>query len=77
MPSTIQLLWPAAVQISEVQMEVSKHAEAAAAQVFFGDDTWTRLFPDTFSRAVPYPSFNLHDFHNTDRGVWAVRTPAW
>ena len=41
-------------------------------QVFFGDDTWTRLYPRTFSRATPYPSFNLHDFHTTDNGVWAV-----
>ena len=29
--------------------------------VFAGDDTWIGLFPDRFSRAYPYPSFDVWD----------------
>ena len=46
----------------------------ATVQVFYGDDTWVRMLPDTFTRATPYASFNLHDFHTTDDGVWRVRS---
>ncbi|RUP23452.1 hypothetical protein BC936DRAFT_139000 [Jimgerdemannia flammicorona] len=39
---------------------------------FFGDDTWTHLFPDVLSdenRTFPYESFKLFDLHTVDSGV--------
>ncbi|KAK9813701.1 hypothetical protein WJX73_004100 [Symbiochloris irregularis] len=42
---------------------------------FAGDDTWTALFPAHFKPALPFPSFNLHDFNTTDQGVWKVLLP--
>eukprot|EP00743_Colponemidia_sp_Colp-15_P011008 GILK01012216.1.p1 GENE.GILK01012216.1~~GILK01012216.1.p1 ORF type:complete len:1093 (+),score=147.36 GILK01012216.1:172-3279(+) len=37
--------------------------------VFMGDDTWMNLFPGKFTRAYPYPSFNVKDLHTVDNGV--------
>lgn len=37
--------------------------------VFAGDDTWMGLFPKQFSRAFPYPSFDVWDLDTVDRGV--------
>jgi phosphatidylinositol glycan class O len=36
---------------------------------FMGDDTWLRLFPDSFDMAHPYDSFNVEDLHTVDNGV--------
>ena len=36
--------------------------------VFMGDDTWLSLYPQHFSSAYPYPSFNVKDLHTVDRG---------
>lgn len=41
-------------------------------QVVMGDDTWMQLAKDAFSEAYPYPSFNVHDLHTVDDGVWQV-----
>ncbi|KAF5835037.1 alkaline-phosphatase-like protein [Dunaliella salina] len=39
--------------------------------IFSGDDTWMQLAPlGTFDAAHPYPSFNVHDLHTVDNGVW-------
>ena len=38
-----------------------------------GDDTWLQLFPSAFALAQPFPSFNVHDLHTVDDGVWEVR----
>lgn len=43
---------------------------------FSGDDTWMRVFPDSFSDAHPYPSFNVKDLHGVDNGVIAHLLPA-
>ena len=37
--------------------------------VFAGDDTWMSLFPNRFTRAYPYPSFDVWDLDTVDRGV--------
>ena len=37
-----------------------------------GDDTWQQLVPGAFVRSYPYPSFNVHDLHTVDDGVWQV-----
>ena len=36
---------------------------------FFGDDTWTRLFPDSFLRRDPTTSFYVNDFTEVDVNV--------
>ena len=37
--------------------------------VMMGDDTWTNLFPDSFNKSFPFPSFNVKDLHTVDEGV--------
>ena len=34
-----------------------------------GDDTWEGLFPGTFNKSFPFPSFNVKDLHTVDNGV--------
>jgi hypothetical protein len=41
-------------------------------QVVMGDDTWMQLAKDVFAEAHPYPSFDVHDLHTVDDGVWEV-----
>ncbi|KAF8072619.1 hypothetical protein HT031_000279 [Scenedesmus sp. PABB004] len=41
--------------------------------VVMGDDTWMQLAGAAFDRAHPYPSFDVHDLHTVDDGVWEVR----
>lgn len=36
---------------------------------FMGDDTWMGLFPNSFHRSYPFPSFDVWDIHTVDRGV--------
>ncbi|XP_067666675.1 GPI ethanolamine phosphate transferase 3-like [Haliotis asinina] len=36
---------------------------------FLGDDTWMGLFPERFSKAFPFPSFNVKDLHTVDNGI--------
>jgi len=40
-----------------------------------GDDTWENLFPKTFKKSFPYPSFNVKDLHTVDNGVLSHLTP--
>lgn len=42
---------------------------------FMGDDTWASLFPDSFHKSFPFPSFNLMDLHTVDNGVIAHLIP--
>ena len=35
---------------------------------FVGDDTWVDLFPQDFTTALPYPSFNTRDLDTVDNG---------
>ena len=41
-----------------------------------GDDTWLGLFPNEFTKAFPYDSFNVGDIHTVDNGVIAELFPA-
>jgi len=36
---------------------------------FMGDDTWIGLFPNSFQRSYPFPSFDVWDLDTVDRGV--------
>ena len=36
---------------------------------FMGDDTWMGLYPNSFKKAWPYPSFDVWDLHTVDNGV--------
>lgn len=37
--------------------------------MFMGDDTWESLFPKSFYRSLPFPSFNVKDLHTVDDGI--------
>lgn len=37
--------------------------------VFVGDDTWMSMYPRSFAKAYPYPSFEVRDLHTVDLGV--------
>ncbi|VDO79332.1 unnamed protein product [Soboliphyme baturini] len=37
--------------------------------VFYGDETWTKLFPHSFARSVPVASFILSDYTEVDQIV--------
>lgn len=39
--------------------------------VMLGDDTWSACYPDAFTRAYPFPSFDVKDLHSVDDGVLA------
>jgi hypothetical protein len=49
------------------------HPAWLCLQVMMGDDTWMQLAQHAFAEAYPYPSFNVHDLHTVDDGVWEVR----
>lgn len=36
---------------------------------FAGDDTWLSLFPRSFAKSFPFPSFDVWDLDTVDRGV--------
>jgi len=40
--------------------------------VFAGDDTWTSLYPDSFTKTFPLPSFDVWDLDTVDREVRRV-----
>ena len=42
---------------------------AGSNLTLLGDDTWMSLFPRRFTRARPFPSFNVKDLHTVDNGV--------
>ncbi|GKY92061.1 hypothetical protein MPSEU_000177600 [Mayamaea pseudoterrestris] len=42
-----------------------------AQSAFVGDDTWIDLFPNLFTQAHPYPSFNTRDLNTVDDGCMA------
>uniref|UniRef100_UPI00398ED1EE GPI ethanolamine phosphate transferase 3 isoform X2 n=1 Tax=Pristiophorus japonicus TaxID=55135 RepID=UPI00398ED1EE len=37
--------------------------------IFMGDDTWEGLFPNSFFKSFPFPSFNVKDLHTVDDGI--------
>ena len=40
--------------------------------VFAGDDTWTHLFPSSFTKQYPMPSFDVWDLDTVDKEVTKV-----
>ncbi|CAN8001741.1 unnamed protein product [Ixodes hexagonus] len=48
---------------------IEQLAHRGKRTVFMGDDTWTTLFPNKFSRTYAYPSFVVRDLHTVDNGV--------
>jgi GPI ethanolamine phosphate transferase 3 subunit O len=54
---------------------VRQLSRAGKKVVFMGDDTWVSLFPDTFTRSYPFPSFDVKDLHTVDNGVVANLVP--
>ena len=48
---------------------ISQLVAADKKVVFMGDDTWANLFPNSFTHAHPYDSFNVEDLHTVDNGV--------
>ena len=40
--------------------------------VFAGDDTWTHLFPSSFTQQFPMPSFDVWDLDTVDKEVTKV-----
>ena len=40
--------------------------------VFAGDDTWTSLYPSSFTQQYPQPSFDVWDLDTVDREVFKV-----
>lgn len=48
---------------------ISQAVSAGKKVVFMGDDTWLNLFPNSFTHAHPYDSFNVEDLHTVDNGV--------
>jgi ethanolaminephosphotransferase len=48
---------------------VSRAKSSGKRLVFFGDDTWLRLFPDAFDRSDGTTSFFVNDFTEVDDNV--------
>ena len=48
---------------------ISRWIEASRNVTFFGDDTWTRLFPGKFLRQDPVTSFFVSDYTEVDDNV--------
>ncbi|CAD5206704.1 unnamed protein product [Bursaphelenchus okinawaensis] len=58
----------AAAEVEEDNL-LSQMNNSAKHVVFYGDDTWTQLFPNYFSEAVPMDSFNVKDLDVVDSAV--------
>jgi phosphatidylinositol glycan class O len=48
---------------------VVQMGKAGRKAVFMGDDTWMSMYPTSFAKAYPYPSFEVRDLHTVDLGV--------
>ncbi|XP_055342091.1 GPI ethanolamine phosphate transferase 3-like isoform X2 [Paramacrobiotus metropolitanus] len=42
---------------------------------FIGDDTWINLYPNSFTKTIPFPSFDVKDLDVVDAGVWQHLLP--
>jgi phosphatidylinositol glycan class O len=71
--------------IDEDNWVAQMRAANRGPMLFAGDDTWLSLFPNEFSSAYPFPSFDVRDFDTVDRGaagvmrreVWSSGAAAW
>jgi phosphatidylinositol glycan class O len=48
---------------------VVQMGNAGRKAVFMGDDTWMSMYPSSFAKSYPYPSFEVRDLHTVDLGV--------
>uniref|UniRef100_A0A2K5DBQ3 GPI ethanolamine phosphate transferase 3, catalytic subunit n=1 Tax=Aotus nancymaae TaxID=37293 RepID=A0A2K5DBQ3_AOTNA len=48
---------------------IKQLTSAGRRVVFMGDDTWKDLFPEAFSKAFFFPSFNVRDLDTVDNGI--------
>jgi len=48
---------------------VVQMGNAGRKAVFMGDDTWMSMYPSSFAKSYPYPSFEVRDLHTVDNGV--------
>lgn len=58
--------------VLDVLQPLTSNTACDIVQAFIGDDTWMQLFPKQLAEALPYPSFEVHDLHTVDDGVWQV-----
>ncbi|KIH92918.1 ethanolaminephosphotransferase [Sporothrix brasiliensis 5110] len=56
-------------QMKAKQTQQADGADAGGKLVLYGDDTWLKLFPDTFDRADGTSSFFVADFTEVDNNV--------
>jgi phosphatidylinositol glycan class O len=54
---------------------VVQMGNAGRKAIFMGDDTWLSMYPTSFAKAYPYPSFEVRDLHTVDQGVQRHMTP--
>lgn len=48
---------------------ISQLTSSSFNVTFMGDETWKSLFPKSFQRSFPFPSFDVWDIDTVDRGV--------
>ncbi|XP_052894228.1 GPI ethanolamine phosphate transferase 3 [Anopheles moucheti] len=48
---------------------IDQLVRANRTTVFLGDNTWTELFPNRFTREYPHPSFNIYDLDTVDSAI--------
>lgn len=55
--------------LAQLKAKQAQQADETAKLVLYGDDTWLKLFPDTFDRADGTSSFFVADFTEVDNNV--------
>ena len=50
-------------------MEETQYLMNTLYLIYLGDDTWLSLYPDSFRRADPQPSFDVWDLDSVDNKV--------
>jgi len=55
--------------LAQVKAHLRPDGEEQGKVIFYGDDTWLKLFPDFFSRAEGTSSFFVSDFTEVDNNV--------
>lgn len=69
---------PTFIDINDVKFESANIKEdnlidqwrmANKSMIMLGDDTWVQLYPEQWTKALDYPSFNAKDIHTVDNGI--------
>ena len=69
LPGFIDVIVNLNTQAMDKDSWVRRAKSSGKRLVFFGDDTWLRLFPDTFDRSDGTASFFVNDFTEVDNNV--------